>query len=1134
MIPHHTSSTARQTPAGSRISRPDSLLGPSCHAFQRTEAHRIVRPMRMEPSTHAHRSIDPCASVDQLGRPRPFVRLMMLPLLLLLSMCPGSLHGQTDSLQWDFDDIFQGTKESPSLPSSLEGWKEHLDLFGRNVPQEEVFLHLDNTCYFAGDTLYFKAYVRRSDTGRLTNLSQLLYTELWNQEGYMLERHLVKLKDGQGTGSFVLNDSLYGGFYELRAYTRWQLNWGEYQHPHTWPAEQWFFNKKMAKEFYRDYEKLYCRIFPLYDKPEVPGVYNHDMTERPHMRYFRTAVKKAPPVVNLYPEGGVIVEGTKARVAFEANEADGEHISGTMRLYGRGGQLLQECRTENRGRGTLEFNHEPDITYSTVFTSDSGAVIRQRMPKAESDGCAVRADVKAGSLTLTLQPRGEAAGETLGVTVMVGGALHYFHKFRAEDTQISIPTDSLPTGVAQVTVYNAQGRVYSDRLCFIRHEQDIRDADVQFSGIRETYEPFDPINLSIENPQAAGSTISLAVRDASTSEYLYDSSNILTEMLLCSQIRGFVEQPDYYFEKDDEEHRRHLDLLLMVQGWRKHNWITMATPGIFRINHPFEKTPVYFGAVYRYVAIGHEGYAGWGNMMDQEIKHYDFSRPVGGEWFSRNNKGKLQGVIPLLGNAGEERDKHNAYSYLLKDNESASFDGRNYYDEGNLRREVRVHAEYRQPSAIGLKSVYGDITTKNGRFVLELPGFYHDCILDLAASDTTKWKMAKPQSKKAKRLLRKRKKKLAKGRAVPSLEHQWIMPSETEYPEFYVRLTPYYPRFCKPFSYYHTHVAPAREGTMLIPSLRDGRTLAQVTVRTKHGGLRAYDPNHPAVVRDAYEVYNECIDAGFTPGWFPGGQSFAEWTKRLLVGDMNMYRDYMTYYEYTYPYREVGWSGSNYNWNRRSGDPRDPYHGARFLGGTVLDNSQYHPVTRDDMMSLRYKWNDPADIVPSFSSFPFRFAGDWSTSNIRAYSYTGLDDMTQSLNFLRSLSSVKLITDYAPRMEGSRRYLGDNQPTVDVGYGMLSGTRPTYRDRHIILHGYDVSEEFYCPNYSQRPLPSLKDYRRTLYWNPNLELDDNGHADVTFWNNSLSTSITVSAEGITPKGKILTGISYPEDRSSEP
>jgi len=1065
-------------------------------------------------------------------------------IFLFLLLVPCSLlpcTAQDDSLKWDFSDIFQGTKESPSLPSSLEGWKDHLELFGRNIPQEEVFLHMDNTCYFAGDTLYFKAYVRRSDTGRLTNLSQLLYAELWNQEGYMLERHHVKLKDGQGTGSFVLSDSLYGGFYELRAYTRWQLNWGEYQHPHTWPAEQWFFNKKMAKEFYRDYEKLYQRIFPLYDKPSSPGIYSHDMTERPHMRYFRTEVKKAPPVVNLYPEGGVIVEGTRARVAFEANEADGEHISGTMRLYGRGGQLLQEQRTENRGRGTLEFDCEHGVTYSAIFTSDSNKVVRRRMPKAETDGCAVRADVTENQLLLTLQPRGEAAGETLGVTVMVGGALHYFQKFRAEDTQISIPTDSLPTGVAQITVFNAHGRVYSDRLCFVRHQQDIEAAKVQFAGIRNTYEPFDSIRLSVENPLAAGSTISLAVRDASTSEYLYDSSNILTEMLLCSQIRGFVEQPHYYFEKNDEPHRRHLDLLLMVQGWRRHNWITMSTPGIFRINHPIEKTPVYFGAVYRYVALGHEGYEGWGNMMDQEIKRYDFSRPVGGEWFAQRNK-KPQGMIPLLGNAGEERDKHNAYSYLLRDNESANFDGRNYYDEGNLRREVRVHAEYRQMSDMGMKGIYGDITTKNGRFVLELPGFYHECILDFSAPDTKKGKTAKPMSRKTKRWLRKRQKKLGRGRAVPSLEHQWIMPSETEYPEFYVRLTPYHPRFCKPFNYYHTHVAPPREGTKLMPSLRDGHTLAQVTVRSKHGGLRKFDSNHPAVVRDAYRTFNECIDAGFTPGWFPGSQSFAGWTKRLLVGDMNMYRDYQTYDDYVRSTQMSAlddWSAEReydpfpFRWTNSRGNP---VVWGRDVGGMVFNDSPSTLPTRDDERALRYKWPDPADMPfqlgpePSSSA---RRSGVWSTSNRFVFSHTGLDGMTQSLHFLRNLRNVTLITDYAPRMEGSRRYWGANQPTVDIGFESLTkGPRPTYRDRHFVLQGYDVCEEFYSPCYRERPLPSVKDYRRTLYWNPNLLLDEKGCAAVTLWNNSNATSITVSAEGITPQGKILTGISYPEDREN--
>ena len=690
-----------------------------------------------------------------------------------------------------------------------------------------------------------------------------------------------------------------------------------------------------------------------------------------------------------------------------------------------------------------------------------------------------------------------------------------------------------------MTVFNANGRVYSDRLCFVRHEQDIKDAGVQFAGIQHTYEPFDSISLSIRNPHAAGSTISLAVRDASTSEYLYDSSNILTEMLLCSQIRGFVEQPDYYFEADDELHRRHLDLLLMVQGWRKHNWITMATPGIFRINHPIEKTPVYFGAVYRYVALGHEGYEGWGNMMDQEIKHYDFSRPVGGEWFSRSNNGKLQGVIPLLGNAGEERDKHNAYSYLLKDNESATFDGRNYYDQGNLRREVRVHAEYRQNSDIGLKSVYGDITTRNGRFVLELPGFYHDCILDLSASDTTKWYENRTNSPSVKRKMRKQQKKLAKGQAARSLKHQWIVPSETEYPEFYVRLTPYYPRFCKPFSYYHTHVAPPREGTMLMPSLRDGHTLAQVNVRSKHGGMRQFDPAHPALVRDAYEVFNECIDAGFTPGWFPGAQSFAAWTQRLLVGDMNMYRDYMTYAEYLASMRSSAFDGGRGEWDRDpflfrwTNSTGDPFTVGRHVGNIVFSDVQTRSTTRDDERATRYKWSDPADAPFLYSLSPsVRLGGGWSTSSRQVFSRTGLDEMTQSLNFLRSLRSVKLITDYSPRMEGSRRYMGANQPTVDVGYETLTGTRPTFRDRHYVLHGYDVCEEFYSPCYRQRPLPTFKDYRRTLYWNPNLELDENGHADITLWNNSFSTSITISAEGITPKGKILTGISYPEDREN--
>ena len=48
-------------------------------------------------------------------------------------------------------------------------------------------------------------------------------------------------------------------------------------------------------------------------------------------------------------------------------------------------------------------------------------------------------------------------------------------------------------------------------------------------------------------------------------------------------------------------------------------------------------------------------------------------------------------------------------------------------------------------------------------------------------------------------------------------------------------------------------------------------------------------------------------------------------------------------------------------------------------------------------------------------------------------------------------------------------------------------------------------------------------YRRTLYWNPDVLLDENGEAVVTFYNNSRQTSLSAEAEGQAPDGTLLWG-----------
>ena len=101
------------------------------------------------------------------------------------------------------------------------------------LPQEKVYVHLDNTCYFVGDTIWYKGYVTRSDKGTLTDMSKILYVELLTPDGFLVERQQLEMPNGTANGAFVLTDSLYAGYYELRAYTRWMLNFGQYEHPHA-------------------------------------------------------------------------------------------------------------------------------------------------------------------------------------------------------------------------------------------------------------------------------------------------------------------------------------------------------------------------------------------------------------------------------------------------------------------------------------------------------------------------------------------------------------------------------------------------------------------------------------------------------------------------------------------------------------------------------------------------------------------------------------------------------------------------------------------------------------------------------------------------------------------------------------
>lgn len=893
------------------------------------------------------------------------------------------------------------------------------------LPQEMVFVHMDNTCYFLGDTLFYKAYVQRSDTGRPSDLSEVLYVELLNQDGYLVERQVLRLKGGQANSSFCLEDTLYAGFYELRAYTRWQLNFGRKEHPHDRYMNRWFLKKEYAKEYFVDYDKLYSRVFPVYDKPQEPGEYYRDMTVRPLRRDYKDEKVSKKPIVSLFPEGGNLISGVEQRVAFEAKDGEGLYVEGKLIVLGESGDTLSSAFTENRGRGCMDLCLRKEGKYKAIFEDKEGGQTKVSLPDILPFGAAMKVEQDAERIVADISIQGMEQDSVL-LLVTTCGRPRIQIPFDGKTLMVS--KDSLPAGVAQLTLIQ-NGNILADRLVFVHHPEQ-QNAPLQITGMKENYEPLEQVSLKVQGKSNA--SLSVSVRDNVSSDLTYDNGNIMTEMLLSSHIKGFVENPGYYFEADDAEHRRHLDLLLMVQGWRRFD---TKQPEIVE---PYEKSQMITGEVNKYTPLDQEdGFYLKGNGLIEATLICPI--PL---WIQRATSIEEEDVSASL----EEVDVSASLDIEETLTSEAQTNAEGYTHEveylDRLQKRIILHSEFVQP---GASPVYGEMNVdKKGKFSFQAPHFGGYCFMHLAAIDTEKLAKAGKKDKKKEE----KQKKKGKGGGW-EVSHQWLLPDANEYADFSIRVHRCYPRFVKPYEYYQQQfIQKEDDNDPKQKGLDDVRTLQEVKVKAKRRILRKVDLSKPAVVMDIYDAYNQLVDAGLTSAFYAGSWSFTDILCHLLVGDMGQH------------------TGNKIKIDRR-------WNG-RFLS----ENSVQVPEEQ-----LKY-------------------------------------------NHLENLDKVYVYTDYAPRKEGSSLFWGADKPevTVDLHRFPDDAKRVTYRDRYIVLDGYSASADFYHPDYSKHKLPEgQKDYRRTLYWNPDVKLDANGEASITFYNNSRQTTLSIEAEGQAADGTLLWG-----------
>ena len=73
--------------------------------------------------------------------------------------------------------------------------------------------------------------------------------------------------------------------------------------------------------------------------------------------------------------------------------------------------------------------------------------------------------------------------------------------------------------------------------------------------------------------------------------------------------------------------------------------------------------------------------------------------------------------------------------------------------------------------------------------------------------------------------------------------------------------------------------------------------------------------------------------------------------------------------------------------------------------------------------------------------------------------------------------------------------------------------------RRTIIEGYSDPVEFYSPDYSDIA-PFETDFRRTLYWNPEVMPDSAGRATIRFYNNSRAKNFGISTATVSAGGQL--------------
>lgn len=519
--------------------------------------------------------------------------LFLISVYLLMST---SIHGQTG--------------DPALLESALQSMTKQLTTY----PQEKIHLHIDRSAYYPGDSIRFRAYMVHSTFHTPIHYSRYIYAELVNPFDEVVST--AKIRDTDTTtmaGYLALNDELPAGKYLLRAYTAYMASdslrhffsrsitivapaWEAFdvqaQTPlgqskstlslHLWdsfsssPIQIGGATVTLSNGATAGVPIVQNRIQPAFRSRELNDNRSMllevtDVNNDRYRKYMPLATDRADFAVTYYPEGGYLLEGVACRVGFRAKSQTGHDKDVTVEVLDDSGNVVVKASTVYAGFGSFIFTPEAGRTYRVRSQDRFGTEKETALPAALTDRVGIQVETTDSTYIVNLQVAVQADQSDITLLAHVRGAVLYFAPWQEGRKRYIFDKRLFPSGVVQFLLLDGQSNPLAERLVFSNREDEMGMA--QLSLNKDIFEKRDKVEAILSLQSRSGDPLSgdfsVAVTDKATG--MTDTAHsILATLLLSSELRGTIENPSFYL-RDDQLSKEALDLLLLVQGWRRYD-----------------------------------------------------------------------------------------------------------------------------------------------------------------------------------------------------------------------------------------------------------------------------------------------------------------------------------------------------------------------------------------------------------------------------------------------------------------------------------------------------------------------------------------------------------------------------------